>query len=57
MTGRTDFITEACWEDVWTIWYVLVDDAYQALERHYGLTLLFRVKRTLRLEPPHQEAK
>jgi len=36
MTGRTDFITDACWEDVWTIWYVLVDDAYQALEQHYG---------------------
>jgi len=36
MTGRTDFITDACWVDVWTIWFVLVDDAYQALERHYG---------------------
>jgi hypothetical protein len=36
MSGRTDFITEACWEDVWTIWYTLVDDAYQALEQHYG---------------------
>ena len=36
MAGRTNFITEACWEDVWTIWYVLVDDAYQTLERHYG---------------------
>jgi hypothetical protein len=36
MTGRTDFITDACWEDVWLIWYVLVDDAYHMLERHYG---------------------
>ena len=36
MAGRTDFITDACWEDVWTIWYTLVDDAYQALEQHYG---------------------
>jgi Transposase DDE domain len=36
MAGRTDFITDACWEDVWTIWYVLVDDAYHTLEQHYG---------------------
>ena len=36
MTGRTDFITQGCWLDVWTIWFVLVDDAYQTLERHYG---------------------
>ncbi len=36
MAGRTDFITDACWEDVWTIWYTLVDDAYQTLEQHYG---------------------
>ena len=36
MAGRTDFITQACWEDVWTIWYTLVDDAYGALEQHYG---------------------
>lgn len=36
MTGRTDFITDACWLDVWTIWFVLVDDAYQAFEGHYG---------------------
>jgi hypothetical protein len=36
MVGRTDFITDACWEDVWTIWYTLVDDAYQTLEHHYG---------------------
>jgi hypothetical protein len=36
MTGRTDFITDACWEDVFTIWYTLVDDAYRVLEQHYG---------------------
>jgi Transposase DDE domain len=36
MAGRTDFITQAAWDDVWLIWYVLVDDAYQALEQHYG---------------------
>ncbi|MBK9714144.1 MAG: transposase [Kouleothrix sp.] len=36
MAGRTDFITDARWEDVWTIWYTLVDDAYQTLEHHYG---------------------
>ena len=36
MAGRTDFITDARWEDVWTIWYTLVDDAYQTLEQHYG---------------------
>ena len=36
MSGRTDFITDARWEDVWTIWYTLVDDAYQTLEQHYG---------------------
>jgi hypothetical protein len=22
--------------DTWTIWYLLVDDAYQTLQRHYG---------------------
>ena len=36
MTGRTDFITEAKWEDILTIWPVRVDDAYQALEARYG---------------------
>jgi len=29
MAGRTDVITDACWEDVWTICYTLVDDAYR----------------------------
>jgi hypothetical protein len=37
MAGRTDFITDAAdWLDTWTIWYVLVDDAYQTLQQHYG---------------------
>lgn len=36
MIGMTDFITEACWEDVFIHWFILVDDAYQTLERHYG---------------------
>lgn len=36
MAGRTDFITEARWEDVWLIWYTLVDDVYQSLEKQYG---------------------
>ena len=36
MTGRTDFIKEAEWADILTIWYVVVDEAYQALE-HGGV--------------------
>lgn len=36
MAGRTDFITDEKPEDVWLIWYVLVDDAYQALEAFHG---------------------
>jgi hypothetical protein len=36
MTGLTDFITDAAWEDVFTIWFVLVDEAYLALEQHFG---------------------
>lgn len=37
MPRTTDFITNPdCWEDVWTIWFVLVDDAYRTLEDHYG---------------------
>jgi len=36
MAAWTDFITEVE-PEVWlTYWYVLVDDAYQALERRYG---------------------
>jgi hypothetical protein len=36
MKGLTDYITSERWEDVFTIWYVYVDDAYKALERRYG---------------------
>lgn len=36
MMGLTDFITEANWKDIFTIWFVLIDDAYQALERQHG---------------------
>jgi len=36
MNGLTDYITSGRWEDIFTIWYVTVDDAYQALERRYG---------------------
>jgi hypothetical protein len=36
MAGTTDCITDCCWMDVFTLWFVLVDDAYQALEQHYG---------------------
>lgn len=36
MTGLTDFITERCWEDVIICWFVLIDDAYQTLERAHG---------------------
>lgn len=37
MAGRTDFTTEAGWENVWLICYTLVDDTYQSLEKHYGV--------------------
>jgi Transposase DDE domain len=36
MVGLTDFITERRWEDVFTLWYVLVDDAYKVLEHCLG---------------------
>ncbi len=36
MTGLTDFITEASWADTFLIWFVIVDDAYTAVEAHYG---------------------
>ena len=36
MTGLTDFITDQPWSDIATIWYVLVDDAYNVLEKHFG---------------------
>jgi hypothetical protein len=36
MTGLTDYITECRWEHVFITWYVLVDDAYQAIRRRTG---------------------
>jgi hypothetical protein len=36
MTGLTDFITDAPWTHLLLLWFVLVDDAYQALAHHYG---------------------
>lgn len=36
MTGMIGFITDANWEDIFTIWFVLIDDAYQVLESHFG---------------------
>ena len=36
MTGLTDYITEKKWEDIFIIWYVLVDDAYQQLITSLG---------------------
>lgn len=36
MLGLTDFITEKPWIDTFTIWYVLIDDAYQSLVGQVG---------------------
>jgi hypothetical protein len=36
MSGLTDFITESLWCGVFTIWFVLIDDTYKALERELG---------------------
>jgi hypothetical protein len=36
MAGTTDCITDECWVDIFTLWFVLVDDAYQALEQQHG---------------------
>jgi hypothetical protein len=36
MTGLTDFITMGNWEDIFTIWFYVIDDAYQALQRKFG---------------------
>lgn len=36
MTGLTNYISEHIWVDIFLIWYVLIDDAYQELERVYG---------------------
>jgi DDE family transposase len=36
MTGLTNFITHYRWEDIFTVWFVLVDDAHAALQNHFG---------------------
>lgn len=36
MNGLTDYITERAWVDIFTTWYVLVDEAYHALVAHTG---------------------
>jgi hypothetical protein len=36
MHGLTDYITTQPWTDVFTTWYVLVDDAYCAVVAHVG---------------------
>lgn len=36
MTGVTDFITKYRWVDIFTVWYVLVDDAFKVLHTHFG---------------------
>ena len=39
MIGLTDYITKCHWEDIFTIWFVLIDDAYQHLVRSHGRRL------------------
>jgi len=36
MKSMTNYITDAKWVDVFLIWYVVVDSAYQSLEQQYG---------------------
>jgi hypothetical protein len=36
MEGLTDFITQYRWEDIFTVWFVLTDDAHSVLEEHFG---------------------
>lgn len=36
MDSLTDFITQYRWEDIFTVWFVLVDDAHIALQGHFG---------------------
>jgi hypothetical protein len=36
MTGVTDFITQYRWQDIFTVWFVLVDDAYLVLQHQFG---------------------
>jgi len=36
MHGLTDYITDYAWADVFTTWYVLIDEAYQAIVTQHG---------------------
>lgn len=36
MHGLTDYITQYAWVDIFTTWYVLVDEAYHALVAQHG---------------------
>jgi hypothetical protein len=36
MDSLTDFITQYRWEDIFTVWFVLVDDAHMALQDRFG---------------------
>src|SRR5437868_9496479 len=36
MEGLTDFITMYRWQDIFTVWFVLIDDAYQILQDTFG---------------------
>jgi len=36
MHGLTDYITAYAWADIFTTWYVLVDEAYHAVVAHHG---------------------
>lgn len=39
MNGMTDYITECAWTDTITIWYILVDDAYERFVARRGESL------------------
>jgi hypothetical protein len=36
MEGLTDFITQYRWEDIFTVWFVVIDNAHQALQEYFG---------------------
>lgn len=36
MDGLTDYITKQSWEKTFTIWYSLIDDAYQRMVKEHG---------------------
>lgn len=39
MIGLTDYITECSWTDIYTVWYIVVDDAYQQFTQALGRRL------------------